>query len=570
MKEKEYFRDIIAYIKKNKPDKDKLARYKVMLCKKHSVKEIPTDIKILLNAPKKDLSKIRKYLLTKPTRTISGVAVIAIMSKPHPCPHGKCRMCPGGVDSAFGSVPQSYTGKEPAARRAIRNKYNPYLQVMNRLEQYVVTGHMPEKVELIIMGGTFPSYNKIYRDNFVKHALKAMNDFSKLFFKAKKKGSKKQEIDIIAFKKFFELPGDIYDKKRELSIRKKLLAFGKKGKQVLEQIQKENESAAIRCIGMTQETRPDFGMLKHGNEMLRLGTTRVELGIQSVYDSALKRISRGHSVKDNIKSIAILKDLGFKLNFHMMPGLPGITYEMDVEGLIRLFEDENYMPDMLKIYPCMVLKGTKLYQTWKRGKYKPLTTKKAARIIAEFKQYVPSWCRIMRVQRDIPAQMIEAGVDKTNLRQYVQKLMDEYGLKCECIRCREIGRAVNKIGKVHYIVRHYSASGGNEFFISAETKNNILGFCRLRFPKQFLRKEITPNSALIRELHVYGSTVAIGKKGRKKGQHVGIGKKLMSMAEEICQTYYKNKIVVISGIGVREYYKKLGYRKEGCYMVKNV
>lgn len=566
MQEKQYYDEIIEYIKKDKPSKDKLAKYKVRLCSKHKLRKIPTDTQIFLNAPEKELPKIKRFLITKPTRTISGVAVVAIMSKPYPCPHGKCRMCPGGVDSAFGTVPQSYTGKEPATRRAIRNKYDPYLQVMNRLEQYVVTGHMPEKVELIIMGGTFPSYSRIYQENFVKYALKAMNDFSGLFFT---KG-KKKEIDMIRFKKFFELPGDIYSRKREISIRKRLLALKKKGKQKLEPIQKENETTSIRCVGMTQETRPDYGMLNHGNEMLRLGTTRVELGIQSVYDSALKKISRGHGVKENIKSIAILKDLGFKLNFHMMPGLPGITPGQDVDGLISLFEDERYMPDMLKLYPCMVLKGTKLYSDWKKKKYKPLTTKKAAEIIAEFKQYVPPWCRIMRVQRDIPVQMLEAGVDRTNLRQYVKQIMDKYGLECQCIRCREIGRAGKKIGKISFIVRHYSASGGNEFFISAETKDYILGFCRLRFPKQFLRKEITPSSALIRELHVYGQAVEIGKRGKKKGQHIGIGRKLMMIAEEICSTYYKDKIVVISGIGVREYYKKLGYRKEGCYMVKRV
>ncbi len=564
MKEKQYYNEIIEYIKKNKPNKEKLAKHKVRLCSKHKLKNIPTDIKILLNVPEKDMRKIRRYLVTKPTRTISGVAIVAIMSKPHACPHGKCRMCPGGVDSVFGDVPQSYTGKEPAARRAIRNRYDPYLQVMNRLEQYIVTGHIPDKVELIIMGGTFPSYNRIYQENFVKYALKAMNDFSRLFFKVK------GGIDIIRFKQFFELPGDIYDTKREQRIRKSLLALRKKGKQKFETIQKENETAYIRCIGMTQETRPDFGMLKHGNEMLRLGTTRVELGIQSVYDSALKKINRKHGVKENIKSIAELRDLGFKLNFHMMPGLPGVSPGKDVKGLIKLFEDERYMPDMLKIYPCMVLKGTKLYNDWKKKKYKPLTTKRAAEMIAEFKQYVPAWCRIMRVQRDIPVQMREAGVDRTNLRQYVQQVMEEYGIECQCIRCREIGRAKNKIGKVHFIIRHYSASGGNEFFISAETKHYILGFCRLRFPKRFLRKEITPGSALIRELHVYGAAVWIGKKGKKKGQHIGIGKKLMTIAEDICHTYYKDKIVVISGIGVREYYKKLGYKREGPYMVKKI
>lgn len=530
------------------------------MCSKHKLRKIPTDIEIFLKAETKDINKIKKYLLTKPTRSISGVSVIAIMTKPHKCPHGKCRMCPGGLESEFGNVPQSYTGKEPATRRAIRNNYDPYLQVMNRLEQYIVSGHVPDKVELIIMGGTFPSYPKKYREDFIKYALKAMNDFS-IFFKNNK-------FNITKFREFFELPGDIYDEDRAGSIRKKLLAMKSRGKQKLESIQKENEKSIIRCIGMTQETRPDYGLLKHGNEMLRLGTTRVELGIQSVYDSALRAIGRGHTTQENIKSIQILKDLGFKLNFHMMPGLPTVSIEEDFQGLVSLFEDERYMPDMLKIYPCMVMKGTKLYKDWKKKKFKPLTTKKAAELIADFKQFVPPWCRIMRVQRDIPTSMTTAGVDRTNLRQYIKQIMEKYQMECECIRCREAGRSKKKLGKVHYLVRYYNASGGNEFFISAETNNYILGFCRLRFPGKFLRKEITTSSALIRELHVYGPAASIGKKG--KVQHKGIGKKLLSIAETLCRTYYKDKLVVISGIGVRQYYKKLGYRKQGPYMVRKI
>ena len=561
-----FFEEVIRIIKKQKPDKNQLSRIKTRLCSKYRLGYIPTDIEILLNAPIKDIPKIRKCLLSKPTRTISGVAVAAIMTKPLPCPHvrkgiGPCIMCPGGPSSAFGNVPQSYTGKEPATRRAIRNLYDPYLQVMNRLEQYIVQGHSPDKIELIVMGGTFPSFQKKYQEDFVKYAIKAMNDFGRLFF------NEKNELNILKFKQFFELPGDIHNEERIKRIQKKLLAIKNKRNLLLENIQKQNETSSIRNVALCIETRPDYAKLKQANEMLRLGCTRVELGVQTVYDDVLKIIKRGHTTKDSIEATAVLKDLGFKVSYHIMPGLPGVNKKQDLLSFQTLFAEPAFRPDMLKIYPCMVLKGTKLYRLWKKGKYMPLTAKKAAELIVEFKKMVPEWVRISRVQRDIPTSMTEAGVEMTNLRQYVEELMKKKKAKCNCIRCREPKQ--RKISKrIGIKMVHYEASNGNEFFISAEdAKHNIiLGFCRLRFPKRFLRKEINEDTALIRELHVYGEAAAIGKKGVI--QHKGIGKKLLGTAEETAKNYYKNKIVVISGIGAREYYRKLGYKREGNYMVK--
>ena len=249
-----------------------------------------------------------------------------------------------------------------------------------------------------------------------------------------------------------------------------------------------------------------------------------------------------------------------------MLGLPGISLKEELKGLKILFSSQDFKPDMLKIYPCMVVKGTKLYDQWKNKKFIPITTVKAAEIITKAKKFIPPYVRIMRVQRDIPTYMTEAGVDKTNLRQYVSALAKKKGIKCQCIRCREVGRA-KKTGIPKIKLLHYLASDGNEFFIAAEDKyNNLFGFCRLRFPSQSLRKEITDDSALIRELHVYGKAAGLGKKGDI--QHKGLGKLLLSHAEEIAKNYHKNKIVIISGIGVRGYYKKLGYIKEGLYMVK--
>jgi len=549
----DFITDITRYIIKNKPGKQELANHKLKLCSKYNLKEVPTDIQILLSAPADQVPFLRRFLLTKPTRALSGVQVVAIMTRPHKCPHGKCITCPGGIDSEFGDVPQSYTGREPATRRAVRNNYDPYLQVINRLEQYVAAGHIPQKIELIIMGGTFMAMDKAYRDSFVMYALKAMNDFG-MFFPG-------GVLDIEKYREFFEMPGRLDDEKREKSIRKK--AVGLKGKSTLANEQQRNEAAFCRCVGMTLETRSDHA---DADEMLRLGTTRVELGVQSVYDDSLVKMERGYGTEQNIKAIRELKDAGFKINAHYMPGL-FVDLNRDLQGLKQLFSDPDYRPDMLKIYPCMVVKGTKLFDLWKKGKYSPLSTKQAASLIAEFKQYVPEYCRIMRVQRDIPTYMTEAGVGRTNLRQYVEQEMKKKGIKCRCIRCREIGRAEAE-GKLGINIMEYEASHGREFFISADIGDSIAGFCRLRFPSQKVRKEITMKSAIVRELHVYGSAVEIGKKG--KVQHSGIGKRLLAKAEQVAAKHGKNKILVISGIGVREYYRKLGYRKGGAYMVRRL
>jgi len=555
-----FFTEAIEYIKKHKPSKLRLAKEKVRFCSKHNLGKIPTDIEILLRAEKNDVAFLKKYIYTKPIRTISGVAVVAIMTKPMPCPHGKCAMCPGGVQSAFGDVPQSYTGKEPATMRAIRNHYDSYLQVFNRLEQYVVLGQNPEKVELIIMGGTFPSFPTSYQEEFVLYAFKAMNDFSRLFFA-------REELDIVKFKEFFELPGQLGSKERVMSIQKKLMALKIEGGMSLEAEQKRNENANIRCIGLTIETRPDYAKLEHANEMLRLGCTRVELGVQSVYDDALANISRGHDVEESVIATRTLKDLGFKINYHMMLGLPGVNHEQELAGLRRLFASPDFKPDMLKLYPCMVLKGTRLFEEWQNGSYQPLTTEQAARLILEFKKSVPEYVRIMRVQRDIPTSMTEAGVGRNNLRQYVSELREKEGVACRCIRCREIkGKEIK--GKVELKTINYSASSGEEYFISLVNNDYLLGFCRLRFPSQRLRKEITKSSALIRELHVYGSSVRIGGKGLV--QHKGFGKVLLQTAENIAKKAGKKKMIIISGIGAREYYRKLGYKKEGPYMAKKI
>ncbi|MFC1801302.1 tRNA uridine(34) 5-carboxymethylaminomethyl modification radical SAM/GNAT enzyme Elp3 [Nanoarchaeota archaeon] len=542
------YQELIGFVKKNDFSEKQFSALKRSLCKKYKVAKPPTNFEVLMHVQEKDIDKIKNRLMTKPTRSISGVSPIAIMTQPFKCPHGKCLMCPGGPESFFGDVPQSYTGQEPATLRGIRNLFDPYLQVFNRLEQYVVLGHSIDKIELIIMGGTFPSFPKKYQDNFVTYSFKAMNDFSKLFFLKGKFNAKK-------FKKFFYLPGPVGDPLRTKKIHEKLLKLKKEA--VLGKEQKKNERADVRCVAICIETRPDYCMKKHIDQMLKLGTTRVELGVQHVDNKVLKKINRGHTVEDSIKATRLLKEAYLKVGYHMMPGLPGSTIVQDKKMFREIFQNPDFKPDALKIYPCMVAPGTKLYDLYQKKKYKPLTTEKAAKLISEIKKYVPKYCRIMRVQRDIPSYQIAAGVGLTNLRQLIHQ---KYNPKCQCIRCREPRRRVISWPAVKLLVEKYEASGGIEYFISLEdTENNILlGFCRLRIGKE----------AGIRELHVYGQSTKIGTKGGV--QHRGLGKKLIKEAEKTAKQNGKKKLDVISGIGVRQYYAKLGYSLDGFYMSKKL
>ncbi len=539
-------------------DQAVLNRVKKQVTKQHAFTRILTNIQILTSLPAAELARCKEALVTKPTRTISGVAVVAVMTMPLGCPHGKCTYCPGGLKSPFGSVPQSYTGNEPATMRAIRNQYDAYLQIFNRLEQYLIMGQNPEKVELIIMGGTFPAYPAQYKEQFITDCYRAMNDFSALFYK-------EGVLDLEAFKTFFDLPGDVQNQGRTRRVQQRVLEQKALRAATLEAAQMANEEAMIRCVGLTIETKPDWGKLDIGNELLRFGCTRVELGIQTIYPEVLEQVHRGHTIGDSKESIRILKDLGFKLNFHMMPGLPGVDEERDVQSLLTLFQDEAYRPDMLKIYPTMVFPGTPLADDVAAGRFTPLTTDQAARIIAKAKAHVPRYCRIMRVQRDIPTRLGK-GVGRNNLRQYIDHVMQEQGWTCQCIRCREVRN--NPVqGEPVLEVIPYPANEGQEWFISyKDAADRLLGFARLRFPSQSLRNEVTPTTAIVRELHVYGQASGLGKTG--KVQHQGIGRMLMAQAEHISKEHGKDKILVISGVGVRGYYRKLGYAQEGPYMAK--
>jgi len=578
---KELCREIIEEIKKNNiTDQQGLNSAKMKILRKNNLKTIPKNIDITSFATDEERETLRKVLTIKPTRTNSGVATIAVMPRPIACRHGKCSYCPGGPGSIFGNVPQSYTGKEPATRRAIRNSYDPYLQVSSRLEQYIAMNRVPDKVELIIMGGTFTSFPLNYQEEFIKYTYKAMNDFSAKFF-----DSVTKKLNTSKFNSFFRLPANLNDDSRTLAIQEDLLKMkdmNEKGEHeelaesknvILEEQQKINETAKIRLVALCFETRPDWSNEPQIDMMLKLGATRVEIGVQTVYNRVLERIKGMHTVEETIKETQLLKDSFLKIGYHMMPGLPDVTREQDIHSLNQIVQNPDFMPDALKIYPCMVLRGTELYEDWKKGTFNPITTEQSADIITEFKKNVPKWLRIMRVQRDIPTFMTESGVDKTNLRQYLEIKLKEKGIKCSCIRCKEPKSKEVSWDDVKMLRQDYDASGGKEIFISCEdTKNDILvGFARVRKPYKPFRKEIDGNTLGIRELHVYGPAVNIGKHDSSSSQHRGIGKSLLTEAEKIAkEDYDARKMLVISGICVREYYRKFGYKTEGPYMAKNM
>jgi elongator complex protein 3 len=528
--------DIIARIESGGVTEDNLDAVKRDVCGEYSAPTVPTNPDLLKRLSGEKKEEYRSLLSRKPVRTASGVSPIAIMTSPKMCPHGKCLYCPGGPASEFSSS-QSYTGHEPAAARAEQNEYNPYGQVTLRLEQLRHIGHHVDKCELILMGGTMTSRSHDYQTWFVKRALQAMNEYD-------------------------------LDSEPSPSQEKDFSEYEKHDWEYLEDVKARNETGEVKCIGITFETKPDWCDEEQIHRMLRLGGTKVEIGVQTTHERINRDMHRGHGVSAATSANKRLRDAGFKVGFHMMPGQPGMTKEMCLEDFRRIFNESQWKPDYLKIYPTLVVKGTRVYDMWKRGDFEPLSNDEAAELVAEIKDITPRFTRIQRVQRDIPADFIEAGVWKSNLRQLARKRLEEHGGSCECIRCREVGMNDEEPNNVELTIDRYTACDGVEHFISFEdTENDLLiGFCRLRFPDDSVRRELQ-DAAIVRELHVYGNEAVIGENGDY--QHHGYGEKLMEKAEEITYNAGYPKISVISGIGARQYYKnKLGYHQDGPYVSK--
>ena len=400
---------------------------KTQIAAKHQLNHILSNAEIINALTPKEKTKLLAILRRKNTRTLSGVTVIATMTKPQPCPQPQpCAYCPGGPTQ---NTPQSYTGHEPAAMRGKQNKYNPYKQVKSRIEQLTAIGHHVDKIELIIMGGTFPAAPQKYQTWFIKRALDAITN---------------------------------------------------KTSTNLEQAKTNAETSKIRNVGITVETRPDYCKKEHVDAMLNMGVTRVEIGVQNPSDEIYRIVGRTHSVADVIEATRVAKDAGLKIVYHMMPGIPGSNPAKDLDAFNRVFSDPAFKPDMIKIYPCLVIAGTKTHDWYCKGVYKPYSTEEAANLIADVKRALPRWMRVMRVQRDIPAGLIVAGVDKSNLRQLVQQKLAEHGEKCMCIRCREIGHqmladnVMPKLDNIKILLNRYEASEGQEIFISGEYEHVLI------------------------------------------------------------------------------------------------
>jgi len=504
-------------------NKNKAERIKTEWAKKHK-RTIPLSSEILAVANPDERKKLLHALITKPTRTLSGVSVIAVMTKPAGCV-GRCTYCPTAENA-----PKSYTCHEPSTMRAIRNNYDEYKIVQNRLTQLHKVGHNTDKNEVIVQGGTFTWMPQEYQYNFIKNIFDAFNQFGCC---TKEKPCTKHKAKTI------------------------------------KDSHRINETAQNRVISLIIETRPDWCRPAHIELMLQLGATRVELGMQSVYKEVLKKINRGHDLQECKRAIKDLRNAGFKVDLHMMLGLPGSTRKKDIEMFKILFEDEALRPDGLKIYPCGVIKGSELYNDWKKGKFKPKDDRYILEVLKIVKpKYIPPYCRIKRIMRDIPSNYIEAGYKSPNMRQILFNEMEREGKKCHCIHCREVGHHFKFHGllpkSTNLNIIKYEASGGKEYFISFEDAKQdiLLGFARLRIGEK----------AFLRELHIYGLSVPIGAEDSSEFavQHKGLGKKLLAEAERIAKQNGKKELLVLSGVGVRDYYRKLGYKEKRYYMSKAI
>ncbi len=522
-------REIIdALLSSEKPlDKRTINRLKNRICGRYHVSRIPSNADVLQAAIPEEVELLRPFLLKRPVRTISGVAVIAAMTRPHECPHGKCAYCPGGPDQG---VPQSYTGHEPATMRGIQHDFDSYNQVLSRLNQLKTIGHSIGKIELIVMGGDWCSKPSEYRIGFVKGCLDAMNGF-------------------------------VADN--------------------IEKAQKYNETANIRNTGITFETRPDQITTENIDDMLQKGATRIEIGVQTLSDDILEYVERGHDSQCSADATKLIRDSGLKICYHIMPGLPNSSIEKDLETFDELFSDSRFRPDMLKIYPTIVVKNTKLYDWWKKGIYQPYNTSEIVSLVADAVSEMPEYVRIQRMQRDIPLHQIEAGLDKGNLRELVQQELDLRGLRNPTIRHREVGHYMLRndldFGTLNFISMHrkYEASNGEEVFLSVEDDelDVIIGFLRLRYPgDKAHRAEVQEKPCMIiRELRVHGPAVKVGTRAPDTFQHLGIGEKLVEEALRVAREDYQAKRVLVnSGIGVKEYYRSLGFEDIGPYLKRNL
>ncbi len=514
---------VLALSKLKTKSNQRINKVKRKFCREKNISmpgnaELLSVYRKLINANKlKQDTSLEQALQKRKIRTLSGVAPVAVLTKPYPCP-GQCIYCP---DEA--KMPKSYLSNEPAVMRAVLTGFHPYKQVKARLKALENNGHNTEKIELIIMGGTWSYLPRQYQNWFVRQCFNACNH---------------------------------------------------KKSTTLEKAQKLNETAKHRIVALTVETRPDYVDEQEIKYWRKLGATKVELGVQTLDDKILKLNKRGHTVKETIKATKLLKMAGFKIAYHMMPNLPGSTPTKDLQVYKKLFTDPKFQPDFVKIYPTVVTKNSILYRWWKQGKYKPYSDKQLFNLLLKIKLATPDRVRIIRLIRDIPGESIIAGNKITNLRQNLQKELKKREQACQCIRCREAGENIKNIKQAQLFTEKYQASGAEEYFLQycSKDKEKLYAFLRLRLPEP-KEKNFIPeidSCAMIREIHTYGRLIPLSSDKTKGVQHQGFGRQLMKKTEEIAKKNNFEKIAVISGVGVRGYYRQLGYRRQGSYMIKKL
>ncbi len=450
-------------------------------------------------------------LRVKPTRTISGVAPVTVLTKPFPCP-GECVFCP-----AVERMPKSYLPDEPGAMRAAVHEFDPYAQTASRVTALAKIGHSVDKVELLILGGTWSCYPEVYQEWFVRRCLDALNGI--------------------------EAP-------------------------TLEEVQRLNESAPHRNVGLVVETRPDWITPEEVHRLRWLGATKVQLGVQSLDDDILARNRRGHTVAETRRAMRLLRLAGFKIVVHWMPNLLGATPEGDLEDFRRLWDDPALRPDELKIYPTALLPDTELHEYWRRGEYRPYDEETLVELLARCKALIPPYCRVNRLMRDIPAPNIVAGVKKSNLRQIVQRYMVQQGLVCHCIRCREVrGRAVDA-DTLRLERLDYETDVTRERFLSTTTPDGWLaGFLRLSLPHAEPPIAELSGCAVVRELHVYGPVLELGARREGAAQHAGLGTQLLDAARRVARQEGFSRLAVIAAVGTRPYYRERGFEQGELYVV---
>jgi elongator complex protein 3 len=452
----------------------------------------------------------------KPVRSLSGVSVVTVLTKPHPCP-GECIFCPTDV-----RMPKSYLPDEPGAMRGLQHKFDPYAQVSSRLKSLQDVGHPIDKIELLILGGTWSAYPGDYQEWFIQRCFDALNGVES---------------------------------------------------ETLPHAQTLNETAEHRNVGLAIETRADSVNSRHLAWLRYLGVTKVQMGVQSLDDHILDLNKRGHTAAQSRRAVALLRAAGFKIVLHWMPNLLGATLDSDREDFEHLWVD--LCPDELKIYPTQLLANSELYAYWQRGEFTPYTSQELIDLIAEIKQSIPRYCRVNRVIRDIPSTHVVDGNKRTSLRQDIQREMEARGTSCQCIRCREIRG--HKVGadELQKQILVYKATGAEEHFLSFSTPDDKLaGFLRLSLPQTGsvdypeTGMEDLQNAAIIREVHIYGQSLEVGDQQDGVAQHTGLGTALINWSEQIAHENGYARLAVISAVGTRQYYEGRGFERGKLYMIK--